>query len=96
VQRGKKIQRKASDEKQLEHLGGRTDFMQTQTFHRRNLSNLIKTSESEEVPDHLIISRGGPLRRTLEQIEQGSNYAYGEESVNEMMNSQESAEENGF
>ena len=51
--------------------------------------------EEEDVPDHMLISRGGPPRRTLEQIEQGSNYAYGEEeSLNGMMDSQESAAEN--
>ena len=77
---------------------GKTDFMQTQTFHRRNMSNLINMNEEEDVPDHMLISRGGPPRRTLEQIEQGSNYAYGEEESpnDEMMDSQESAAENDF
>ena len=43
-------------------------------------------NEEEDVPDHMLISRGGPPRRTLEQIEQGSNYAYGEEeSQNDRM-----------
>ena len=75
----------------------KADFMQTQTFHRRNMSNLINMKEEEDVPDHMLISRGGPPRRTLEQIEQGSNLAYGEEeSLNEMMNSQESAADNDF
>ena len=66
-------------------------------------------SESEEVPDHVLISRGGPPRRTLKQIEQGSNqdipsgedaedylkYEDGD-SPYEMMDSQESAAENDF
>ena len=34
-------------------------------------------NEEEDVPDHMLISRGGPPRRTLEQIEQGSNYEEG-------------------
>ena len=82
--------------------------MQTQTFHRRNLSNLINMSEGEEVPDHVLISRGGPPRRTLKQIEQGSNQdmpsgedaddylGEGGDSPYEMMDSQESAAENDF
>ena len=85
---------------------GKPDFMQTQTFHRRNLSNLIKMKEDEEVPDHMLISRGGPPRRTLEQIEKGMLSFHAEndeeESLREgegedgMMDSQESAEENNF
>ena len=70
--------------------------MQTQTFHRRNLSNLIKMREEEDMPDHMLVSRGGPLRRTLEQIEQGLDL-YGEEgSMEEMMDSQDSADDNDF
>ena len=41
-------------------------FMQTQKIHRRNLSNLIRMNEEEDVPDHMLISRGGIPRRTLE------------------------------
>ena len=45
----------------------------------------------------MLISKGGPARRTLKQIEQGSNYTYGEEgSLNEIMNSQDSAADNDF
>ena len=78
--------------------GGKANFMQTQTFHRRNLSNLINMSEEEEVPDHLLISRGGPPRRTLEQIEHGSNHneAQSEEDFNEMMYGQGVNEEAGY
>lgn len=97
--------RTSSNSQNHKKLSNKTDFMQTQTFHRRNLSNLINMKEEEEVPDHMLISRGGPARRTLEQIEQGSNYAYGEEgsqnsayetSLNEIMNSQDSAADNDF
>ena len=74
-------------EKKQPVITAKTDFMQTQTFHRRNMSNLINMDEAEDVPDHMLISRGGPPRRTLEQIEQGSNYDDGE-------NTQEGEDEN--
>ena len=88
----------------------KVSFMQTQTLHRRNLSNLINNiNETEEMPDHELITRSGPSKRTLKQIEREStddkdfnaeaDYLLGEingeESPYEMMNSQESAEEKG-
>ena len=41
------------------------------------MSNLINMADEEDVPDHMLISRGGPARRTLEQIEQCSNFDEG-------------------
>lgn len=71
--------------------------MQTQTFHRRNMSNLLKMKEEEaDMPDHMLVSRGGPLRRTLEQIEQGLDFYDEEGTLKEMMDSQDSAADNNF